>query len=319
VLIIIGGTGSGKTTTARKLAAQRPIISAGGWVRDLTGIREHSEEAAADLAAASIRQLEIDPLSAVSWINEQVQKHPTRDVVLEGLRNPFDLLHLAKPGDHVLDMGGEGVSAWERSGLAALRGCREWLGLQGVSWSSMPTRHLVQLPEPEPAHVATRFLYGPDDRAGTTEGQILSLEVYPGQPITACWMSKAGGMFHDLPLHAFVMRGSDYSSPDDAVESMRVHPFLQDQNCYSNAPVAAGIPRIESFSTGMLCTLFDRDRNRLGQGAALAVLHWPDSNLLMHLINCRGNLVLWPPHKLMWGKENPGPLPDWKKLRGPKP
>jgi cytidylate kinase len=100
MLIILGYTGTGKTTYAKEVArisaAEDPVvISAGGWVREATGIHEHSVEASRLLAAESLKLLREDPYRAARWIKDRAET--CRPVIVEGIRNPLDFTYLYHP------------------------------------------------------------------------------------------------------------------------------------------------------------------------------------------------------------------------------
>lgn len=307
---IIGASQRGKSTLARALGASddRAVVSAGRWARDLSGVREHGDEAAARIAEVSLAALRSDPLVAAKVIEASVGA--LRDAIVEGCRNPTDVLHLARPGDHVIDVGGEGVLGWERDGLAAIRACRWHLASLGVTWSDY-RRHFATLPSPLVAAARSHLLYG-DDRAGVDRGRIVALESYEGDPVTACWMSAGGGMFHDLPLEGFVgdCMGLD---PEDAVLYLDAHPSpVAGDPCYS--PAGPGSPIVELPPASGEVAVFGRDRVRVGTGVVRVTIHWPEGNLLLHLVDLNGRLLLWPPHKILWDPAARA-LPEWRKLR----
>lgn len=328
--IVIGASGLGKSTVSKHIAQGRKVISAGGWIRERMGIYHHGDKdpcrcrrcrgesdgppAVELLSAASKVALLENPNVCIEWIRSQMGTD--RNVVLEGVRNPRDLFSLILPGDHVLDLGGEGASEFERQGLTAIRASRAFLESQlSVTWAAYK-RHFCTLPCPLSAAVETRFLFG-DGRLGTLNGHILAFESYEGDNVTVCWKSLGGGTFHDLPLEAFHRPGWAMGT-EDAVEYFRAHPVMGGDSkgrCY--APAGPGAPVLEVPPQGSgKVSVFDRERQWVGVGASLWMMHWPEGNQLLHLIELESQLLLWPPHKLLWD-ENARELPAWKKLRHP--
>lgn len=307
--IIIGQTGAGKTSLARRLAEQSGAVhvSAGSWIRDITGRHDHGPEAAAYLAVESRRRLAEDPGLSSRILFAKVELVRGSDVIVEGVRNPLDLLTLLRPGDAVVDVGGSGVNPWESSGLAACRSLRAWVEGVGCSWSEYH-RHLVSLPQPLRVYVAREWLHGNPSGPweGWEPGYIQALECYPGERVTVAFRS-GGGIFHDLPLRA--IRTSS---------EQEVLPY-PDEQCYSASPAAReGSPVFElppMQDEDADCWVHDRSRARLGRGTTLGVLHWPQGNLLLHLVRFGSRLLLWPPHKLLFGEGAAAELPNWSKLR----
>jgi hypothetical protein len=309
---VIGATGMGKTTTARQLAQQTGAehVSAGHWIRLETGRYDHGKEAAAFLAEESRRRLAEDPLVASRVLAEYVECRRDDGVIIEGVRNPTDLLYLLRPGDAVLDLGGAGLSEWERVGLAACRALRSWAEQMDVTWTEM-RRYFVSLPSPLPVYVARRWLYGGADQApcGADAGHLIALECYPGSGVTATFRAKCGGVFHDVPLAAFCR----HPCVDPEVEV--VYRLPKTGHCYAAAGQTTPVFELP-YGDCSDCWVHDRDRDRLGQGTTLGVLHWPEENELLHLVDLGGRLLLWPPHKLLFTLDGSAELPDWKKLRG---
>lgn len=320
ITFIIGASGTGKSTLARDIAKKTRgnVVSAGRWVRAMLPAdpRLVAPPSPEDLQHTTLTALWEDPLRSARWIEEQLRPYG-HDGVVEGIRNPTDLLYLARPKDHVVDLGGIGTYPWERSGLAAVRACREHLAFLGVTWTDYH-RTLARLPTPLPAHVESRLLYQ-DQRPGTEPGEILALESYVGASVTALWRSASGGMFHDLPLDAFVLDGD--LSPDDALEMRRGGEY-DPLHGIPAAPWSAGpgSPVVEAPPTEDPVVVFRPNRSPAGPGRLLWTVHWPDGNVLYHLVEVAQGLRLWPPHKMMIGAHAAGlvefpELPKWRKRR----
>lgn len=326
--IITGATGAGKTTLAAQLARETgaTVVSAGSWIRDLTGCAEHSPRAAAFLAEQSARKLAADPLIAARTLADAVGRGRipvgatahVRDYVLEGVRNPTDLLHLLRPGDRVIDLGGVGASPWERTGLDAIRALRPWAEQMDVAWEIRegragfgPRRYFAPLPAPIPCHVARRWLTGgaASSAPGWEPGEVIAIEAYPGAPYTVAFRGASGGVFHDLPIEAVALG----TMPDH-------HTYQLPRGGQVYAPAKDTTPVFEPAPSSLgLCWVYDRDRTRLGQGETIGMIHHPEGNELYHLVDLGGRLLLWPPHKLLFTLDAAAELPDWRKMRPAEP
>lgn len=330
MLFVIGAAGRGKSSICRKLAEGRTVISAGGWVREAFARPHHGahdpcrcprctgepvEPAAEAMGVYAAKRLKEDPDTAIHYvISQRLKLRASRDrCIVEGIRNPRDLMALAFPGDHILDLGGEGASEFERSGLRAIRASRDFLTSQlSITWADY-TRYFATLPEPYPMHVEAAVLFG-DDHEGSVPGKVIAFESYVGHPVTACWQSDDGGTFHDVPLSA--LYAPDYCiPPDEAVIYYKKDPVMSDgpvNHCYSLA--GKGLPVIEMSPMQGDVSVFTRDRKAAGPGHVLYALHWPEDNNLLHFLVFMGRLFLWPPHKLMAGVRA-RELPGWKKRK----
>lgn len=289
---VIGETGSGKTSFARLIARGRDVISAGGWVRAMAPDVGHSGADGEFLAKLASKELSRDRLAAAKYIGGHID--PGLDFVIEGVRNPIDLLYLASPGDHVIDLGGLGRFGWEKSGLQSVRSLRGWLERLGVTWAEV-SRTFADLPEPIAVIGRSRSWPKPEI------GKILALEALPGQQVTAFFRANGGGTFHDLPLSSFELRdrGSGY------LESRSLDRYLSPDR---------GKPVVELGPLyGELCSVFSDQKSKIGEGVVLACIHWPEGNKLLHLVGCGQDLALCPPHKILVGSSK-GPLPNWSKL-----
>ena len=297
---IVGHTGTGKSTLARRLANNdgRRVISAGGWIREHTGCQTHSVAVAQHLAKTAHELLQSDPAICSRWLLNQIAGE---DVIIEGIRNPFDLLSCAKAGDHVTFIESMNASSqWEDAGVGACRGLIKWLEHNGIT-TSIVTRNIAKLVVPIKVEVLETWLHDLDPTyKGSITGQIIALETYPGHEVTCMFMATSGGTFHDIPLEAF------------RLSKIEGNLDFEDRHCYSNDDVGSAcveLPPMDDTS----CRIFSRARVECGYGKALMAVHWPDGNLLMWLVHAGDKLILWPPHKLMFGNTTDC-LPDWKKL-----
>jgi hypothetical protein len=251
------------------------------------------------LAQRSEEILKEEPDAALDWLLSQVER--PGNLVIEGIRSPRDLLALARPGDRVLDLGGEGTHPWERLGLATCRDLKAWLVASGVSWSSVPPRsdagNFARLPRPVRVGVPREYLKRGAE--GEEPGFLVALESDLGEPVTGMFLADCGGMFHDLPMAAFMVAC--------------VGTLVGEGECYSVADVGHCIVEQTIIDTPYM-TIFGRDRCKRGYGRALATVHWPAGNTLLWLISAGGRLLLWPPHKLLLDADAVA-LPDWEKKR----
>lgn len=287
---VIGETGSGKSSFARLIAGNRDVISAGGWAREIGHSAEEGDGLLGKLASGELAR---DRLASAKYIGGHID--PGLDFVVEGVCNPIDLLYLASPGDHVIDIGGLDRFGWERDGLHSIRSLRGWLERLGVTWTEV-SRTFANLPEP------IRVTGISESWPERESGKILALEALPGQKVTAFFRADHGGTFHDLPLSTFELRDhrrgylksrslDRYLSPDRGKPVVELGPLY-----------------------GELCSIFSDKESKVGEGVVLACIHWPDGNKLLHIVGCGRALILCPPHKMLVGSSE-GPLPNWSKLR----
>lgn len=301
---IIGSTASGKSTLAARIADHTgaEVISAGQWIRAATGCQIHGAAAAEKLGEESRQRLSEDPTVGARSLSSQAQalRAAGHCVVVEGLRNPVDLVALLRRGDRVIDLGGEGLAAWEREGLAACRRLRPCLEEGGVTWSPL-ARHFAWLPVALEAVLDAPRLGVADH---PLQVEITALESYEGQAITALVKDRrTGGTLHDVPLDYLNLR------PDTG---------LGGAHCYGIAD--RGPPVFETTPEPRRCQVFRRDRTRWGEGHSLGVLHWPQGNTLLHLvITSKRGWLLWPPHKLLFTADPTAELPWWSKNRTAPP
>lgn len=146
-MFILGVTGSGKTTLARKVAdaaSQREnvvVISASGWVRSITGIKGHSKADVQVLTGRSKEELSKNPTVALDWIRGQIQG--CRPTIIEGCRNPVDFFGLYDPCEDyvvfIIDSYLKPASEFESVGLHVIMA-----GVRGmVDGGFMPSRFVV--------------------------------------------------------------------------------------------------------------------------------------------------------------------------------
>ena len=316
MLIIIGGSGYRKQDVAQKLANGRKVICAGQWVRELTGRTHHTNEgsctcwrcsgatSAPDMVSVTVSELQKNPHVALDYIRGQIPAD--RNVIVEGFRNPSDFLAVIQPGDHVLDVGGPGTSTFEIDGLKAIRATKDFLQHLGVTWTDYK-RYFAPLPEPIVVALPKDFLTK-EWCCGTVPGKIMALESYEGSRVTAMWKSDDGGTYHDVPLEQ-ILTDSYPLYMDDFREYARVQQIVKKTHCYSLAGKGPAI--VEMSPVEGAVQVFNEDREYIGVGKSLGMVHWPEDNVLLHLIDIDGRLLLWPPHKLMFGDAKS--LPNWKK------
>lgn len=177
----------------------------------------------------------------------------------------------------------------------------------------MLTRHLASIPSPIRITVARRWLHDLDPKtSGWEPGRLIALESYEGLPITGMFLSDSGGTFHDLPMEAF--------EPIEKYGDLQSIPIPLS---YSNA--ARGNLSIECCPHPLgPCLIFDRKKRVAGRGKSVGVAIWPEGNALFHLILAGRWVLLWPPHKLLFGDFGDqemalAKLPDWKKLHSNSP
>ena len=316
MLIIIGESRSTKTITAKRLADTRKVISASGWIRDL--YPEVNDPIA--FSILSKERLRINPNICINYLRSRINHFGREKVIVEGLRNPRDLLSIIQHGDHILDLGGEGKSPFEITGLKAIRELKDYLALMyEVTWADYVEQNIILLPEPLKVDVFNSTLFQNADLPGVTSGAIEAFECYPGQPITAMFKAKEGGVYHDVPLESCITNSDIFSTTEDYREYLRSHAFTF-KHSYAIAQETSPRLSITPFNgVRGYCEVFSPNREWIGSGKSTWILHWPQENLLLHLVELEGRLLFWPPHKLLWedGQHNAElKLPDWKKNRG---
>lgn len=123
-IFIIGPTGSGKSTLANNLSKRLhwPVISAGGWIRDILEEFTHSPAVAQKLSRASEKVLKYDPLFCVKWIKSILSGYYdyTKNVIIEGIRSPADFEELWESEDLILWLSGNPLSKFEKEGLESI-------------------------------------------------------------------------------------------------------------------------------------------------------------------------------------------------------
>lgn len=133
LMIIIGNTGTGKSTLAKRIAdlfptEDRPyVLSAGRWIREHQNEWGHGPEISQKLSQASTEILQKDPTFCLRWLRSQTET--CRPVIIEGLRNPVDFAGLYTPGEDIVVRinGGTPHSEFERIGLTAINSYLDFL------------------------------------------------------------------------------------------------------------------------------------------------------------------------------------------------
>jgi hypothetical protein len=114
-IFVIGASHTGKSPLAKRLAEALGVrcVSAGAWVRE-----RFAEPRPADDASASERSSHVEKLTAfalaelrrdphVSVASLAARLRPDEDAVIEGMRNPYDFIHVFDPRtDHVIALFG---------------------------------------------------------------------------------------------------------------------------------------------------------------------------------------------------------------------
>ncbi len=140
---------------------------------------------------------------------------------------------------------------------------------------------------------------------GIIVGKIVALECYEGKPVTAMFhASETGGTIHDIPLDRFGI------APEIG--------FVRDGTSGCLGVSDIGVPVVEDcplIGIDAQCVIFSQDREKIGEGESLYILHFPEGNTLFHLVRAGERLLLWPPHKLLFGRLDCDTLPPWKKVR----
>ncbi len=149
-ILVIGGSQVGKTTLAKALAAEHGLthIPASEWVRQrYQGPRpEHGRQAYVEaITRFSQTQLADNPAACVDFIRA---RYPVRSggCVIEGLRNPHDLVHLLRPERDLVivlhyDANPLIPTPFEAGGIKVIVEYLHWLVASGI----MPKQHLYEI------------------------------------------------------------------------------------------------------------------------------------------------------------------------------
>lgn len=106
-IFIIGTTNSGKSTLAKYISniLNAPIISAGAWMKKnyYQAVEETKENYTKMLTRTSMGFLQKNPNFFLEKIQDEVQKNIYSSVIIiEGIRNPRDFIHLFNPNEDVV-------------------------------------------------------------------------------------------------------------------------------------------------------------------------------------------------------------------------
>ena len=157
----------------------------------------------------------------------------------------------------------------------------------------------LALPTAFPVELDAEYLYNLESHQGEREkGKIIALEAYPKQPVTGMVLLPSGATFHDLPLEAFSFAGKDR---------------LTVQNCYCHSPSEGA--KLETLPLPRQVKVFSRNGQVIGEGSYLHTITWAADNELLHVIVIEGSILLYPPHKVLFGQNTADSLPDYKKWR----
>jgi hypothetical protein len=330
------------------LASKPVLVEAGGWCRAAVAPTP-TETLVQRLTEYAVATLRARPSAAVDWVRAHIE-HAAVGVVV-GVRNPIDFAQLFDPRtDIVVLIGGHGArtatsrpqaaTAFEAHGITAIHVVISWaaeVGMLAYEPVRVPVtaagyaeqlshvdlalvcsaaatgvarapRHLAPLPSRVRVAVERRWLLDLDPGAeGWEIGWLVALESYQGHFATGMFCSDSGGTFHDLPLEA--MRAELDAAPEDRVDTDTPSGAVYSRSERGRLVVEPLPPDLTT------CTIYDRERGATGSGTSIALVHWPEGNTLLHLVITGDRLLLWPPHKLLFG---PGPLPEWRKKHDPE-
>jgi hypothetical protein len=140
-IFVIGTSGAGKTPVARQVADALgvPHVAASAWVRRVfpplgadASARERDEQVAA-MTRFSIEELRADPFVCLRSLDGQLAS----DCVVEGMRNPFDLVHAFDPRTDLavfLTRADNPVAPTEfERGVGVIRAYLAWLRASGIA------------------------------------------------------------------------------------------------------------------------------------------------------------------------------------------
>lgn len=158
----------------------------------------------------------------------------------------------------------------------------------------------LNLPVPFPVELDAEYLYNLESHQGEKErGKLLALEAYPNQPVTGMVLLKNGATFHDLPIEAFAFRGLERTQVE--------------RPCYCHSPSEHA--RLETLPLPRKAKVFTHQGTVIGTGSYIHTITWAADNELLHVIVIGGSIVLYPPHKVLFGENTADQLPEYRKWR----
>lgn len=101
--------------------------------------------------------------------------------------------------------------------------------------------------------------------------------------------------------------------------AQRCSPIALEQVAYRNCPASQSwfgvLPALQQP-----CTLFGRDKVRLGAAAYCGTLDWPHDNWMVHLFLAQdgvvgGRLLVWPHYRVLWSERATSIPQGFQKVR----
>lgn len=167
MIIIIGITGSGKTTLAKEIKDfwkdtvpdDLYVISAGQWAREKFDIYEKSPEAASKLWFLTQEYLKTDPEAIRNWLRNQMET--CRPVIVEGLRNPRDAAMIAEQRpDYVLVFLEDRNNTLMENNTHLLREAKMIIDVEEELLRLSPPKYTITVPARKWDNELIRFLIG---------------------------------------------------------------------------------------------------------------------------------------------------------------
>jgi hypothetical protein len=301
-VFIIGPTGSGKSYLAQRLSEKTgvQIVEGGHWIRSLTNRWDHGPEAAEFLARESKQALAKDPEAALKAMRAAIDGKPA---IVVGLRNVLDFKGLFEPGDILVRMTGNPATEFESTGIAqiaALAPVKHTLTLgeygnpeiKEIADHLRPKSNYVMTDWGFPLRVRQTAFKNDTGAATLQDAKVFGFGVAAGRPVEII-VGQDEFRFYDVPLR---FTGEHGGLQYALVNSDEVPTYVPEPR--PRSVVAQRLPWAPAEP-----------------GTCYGSITWDAGNVTyMVVVLNSGELLLWPPHKVVWS-DTPKTFPVWLKRR----
>lgn len=359
-IFIIGASHTGKSPFARRLAEVLGItcVAAGAWVRERFPEPRPSEDASFTeranhierLAAFAIAELRRDPHTSVASLTARLR--PDEDAVIEGMRNPYDFVHLFDPRtDHVVALfGPPAVASPFDRGVEPLLGYVDWLIEIGLLDPKHKRTYRFEsfgtIGKPAPGTLehaivdcidrASRYRRSPVSAASRHVPSRVHAEIPPIQThvraeylygmdparageLRRCTVFSISSYVGQAPTFQILLEDGalfSYLPPDALIDpDKRTDPSLDlGELVYHDCKhVEISVHDVTALRGPVLA--YFKKRDLWMKGEYRFTVDWYTGNEMLHCVAlANGQLALLPNHKLKFGEHEPGFEP-YKKIR----